>query len=211
MTQRINNDFENIALERKSKRNYDPNVKIPREELIHILIEATRAPSSANLQPWRFVIVESEEIKQRMTPYVRFNTTQNDTSSAMILILGDWNSIDLAEEIFDSAVKAKVMPVDVKKRQVESLTSVYGSMDKDNKLRILYTDAGLVAMQLMLVARSHGYDTCPMTGFEFDKILEILEIDSERLVPVLFISIGKALDEGHTSLRLPIEMIASFK
>ena len=30
-------------------------------------------------------------------------------------------------------------------------------------------DGGLVAMQFMLAARAHGYDTCPIGGFEKTK------------------------------------------
>lgn len=58
--QRINNQFDKITLERRSLRSYDPSVKISREDMLQMLDEAFRAPSSVNLQPWRFVIVESE-------------------------------------------------------------------------------------------------------------------------------------------------------
>lgn len=41
-------------LKRRSIRSYDPNVKISKEEMIEILAKASRAPSSMNMQPWRF-------------------------------------------------------------------------------------------------------------------------------------------------------------
>ena len=47
------NDFNKIALERRSIKSYDPTVKISREEMNEILTEATRAPSSINFQPWK--------------------------------------------------------------------------------------------------------------------------------------------------------------
>ena len=40
--------------ERKSVRKYDENFKIPQQQLEELLVEATSAPSSSNLQPWRF-------------------------------------------------------------------------------------------------------------------------------------------------------------
>lgn len=72
-------------------------------------------------------------------------------------------------------------------------------------------DAGLVSMQLMLSARAHGYDTNPIGGFEKDQIAEMFGMDKERYIPVMLISIGKALDEGYASVRLPIDTIAQWK
>ena len=53
-------------------------------------------------------------------------------------------------------------------------------------------DGGLVAMQFMLATRAHGYDTCPIGGFEKDQIAEAFGLDKESYVPVMLISIGKA-------------------
>lgn len=72
-------------------------------------------------------------------------------------------------------------------------------------------DGGLASMQFMLAARAHGYDTCPIGGFEKDKIAEAFGLDKDRYVPVMLISIGKAADSGYKSVRLPIDKIAQWK
>ena len=59
-------------------------------------------------------------------------------------------------------------------------------------------------MQLLLAAHAHGYATNPMAGFDKAKIAEVFGLDSERYVPVLIISIGKAAIEGNPSVRLPL-------
>lgn len=74
-----NNDFKDIVFNRHSVKEYDKDFKIDKEEMLQILEEATKAPSSVNLQPWRFVIVESKEGKDRLRPLIRFNTRQNDS------------------------------------------------------------------------------------------------------------------------------------
>ncbi|NTW90745.1 MAG: nitroreductase family protein, partial [Erysipelotrichaceae bacterium] len=101
----MNQDFKTIVLNRRSIREYDPNVKISKEEMTQILEDATRAPSSVNLQPWRFVVVESVEGKDNLRPFMRFNKRQNDTSSAMILLFGDMECYRLTEDIYDQAVR----------------------------------------------------------------------------------------------------------
>ena len=50
-------------------------------------------------------------------------------------------------------------------------------------------DGGLVAMQFMLAARAHGYDTCPIGGFEKDQIAEAFGLDKSYVV--MLISTGK--------------------
>ncbi|MNO06861.1 putative NAD(P)H nitroreductase YodC [compost metagenome] len=72
-------------------------------------------------------------------------------------------------------------------------------------------DGALVAMQLMLVARAHGYDTNPIGGFEKDQIAEAFGMEKDRYVPVMLLSIGKAVDAGYPSVRLPIDKVAEWK
>ncbi|HGI5625397.1 TPA: nitroreductase family protein, partial [Streptococcus pyogenes] len=88
-TRIVNNDFSEITFGRKSVRVYDETYKISHEEMLEMIQEATTAPSSVNMQPWRFVVVESDEEKEKLKPLIRFNTRQNETSSAMVLIFGD--------------------------------------------------------------------------------------------------------------------------
>lgn len=68
-----------------------------------------------------------------------------------------------------------------------------------------------MAMQLMLVARAHGYDTNAIGGFEEDKLAKAFDLDPERYVPVMIIAIGKADYNYHESVRLDIKDITKFE
>ena len=57
----INNNFEEILMNRKSVKVFDEQVKIPKAEMDEMIKKATTAPSSVNMQPWRFLVVESDE------------------------------------------------------------------------------------------------------------------------------------------------------
>ena len=70
-----------------------------------MIVKATKAPSSVNMQPWRFVVVESDEAKEKLRPLIKFNTKQNDTSSAMVIIFGDLQCYEEGEFIYEQAVK----------------------------------------------------------------------------------------------------------
>lgn len=97
-TRIVNNDFSEITFGRKSVRVYDETYKISHEEMLEMIQEATTAPSSVNMQPWRFVVVESDEEKEKLKPLIRFNTRQNETSSAMVLIFGDLLCYELGKK-----------------------------------------------------------------------------------------------------------------
>lgn len=211
MSQVHNNDFQDIVLNRRSIRNYDPSYIIEHSELLQIIDEAAKAPSSVNLQPWRFVIVESEEAKAKLKPLIRFNTLQNETSSAMILIFGDLKCQEYAREIYQEAVDRGLMPQEVMEKQLAAIVPMYDSLNKAQMERIVQIDASLVAMQLMLVARSHGYDTNPIGGFDADQLAAAFDLDEERFHPVMILSIGKAMETGYESVRLSAEKITSFK
>ncbi|SYX83917.1 nitroreductase family protein [Paenibacillus alvei] len=206
-----NNDFQEILVGRRSIRKYDSSVKISKEEMAEMIEDATRAPSSVNMQPWRFLVIESEEGKATLAPLARFNQLQVETSSAMIAVFGDLNSFENGEDIYSKAVELGYMPTEVKEKQMAALTNYYANLSPEVNKETVLIDGGLVSMQFMLTARAHGYDTCPIGGFEKDQIAEAFGMDKERYVPVMLISIGKADGAGYQSVRLPVETIADWK
>ncbi|WLR60804.1 nitroreductase family protein [Guptibacillus hwajinpoensis] len=205
------NDFNEIITGRRSIRHYDPSVKISKEEMTEILTEATLAPSSVNLQPWRFVVIDSEEGKATLAPLAKFNQSQVETSSAMIAVFVDMNSLDYADEIYDTAVQKGYMPAEVRDQQLPAIKGLLEGMSTEQFREMNVIDGGLVSMQLMLAARAHGYDTNPIGGYEKAQIAEAYGMDKERYYPVMLLSIGKAANEGYKSVRLPVESIAEWK
>ncbi|VEU80791.1 nitroreductase family protein [Haploplasma axanthum] len=201
-------DFKEIK--RKSIRVYDDKIKINKDEMKEILNEAAKAPSSVNMQPWRVAIVESKEGKELLRPLIRFNTRQNDTSAAMLVIFGDMKCYEYADEIYNKAVNEGKMDKEVSERQLATIVPYYKNFTRQKMNDVVKIDASLFAMQLMLVAKEYGYDTCPIGGFEEDKIADALGYDSNRYVPVLIVSIGKAIETGYDSVRLEAEKFSKW-
>ncbi|SET21775.1 nitroreductase family protein [Paenibacillus sp. NFR01] len=199
------NDFNEIVYGRRSIKTYDPSVEISREEMTQILEEASTAPSSINMQPWRFLVIDTNEGKEKLAPLARFNKEKVLQASAVIAIFGDMKNIEYAEEIYGKAVELGYMPQEVKDYQLNAFKPYYETMPAEAMRDIVLLDAGLVSMQLMLVARAHGYDTNPIGGYEKDQIAEAYGLDKERFLPVMLLTIGKAASEGFTSYRLPVD------
>lgn len=202
--------FKQIVEERRSIRNYDVNAKISREEIEEMLELATKAPSSTNLQPWRFIVIDSPEAKEKLLPLAAFNSKQVTTSAAVIAVFGDLDHVEYLNEIYSKAVEIGVMPQEVKDRMVEQISGGYATLTREQKKEVVLIDSGLVSMNLMLVAKAYGYDTNPIGGYDRENLGEVFGLEKKRYEPIMLISIGKAIEEGYPSYRLPVSTVAKF-
>jgi nitroreductase len=198
-------------LKRKSIRLYDENVKISREEMNQILTEAMLAPSSRNQQPWRFVVVDTKLGKERLGLAMPYNLNQLNTSAAMIVLFQDLEKYKLAEVMLDQQLQAGMITQADKEKNLKTVNDLIPTLKPESIEREGLIDCGLVAMQLMIVARFHGYDTCPIGGFERDKINDALDYDKARFKPVMIVSIGKAKEAGKKTLRLPLKDTITYR
>jgi len=198
-------DFFKVIHERRSVRHYDSNWKISKEEIKEMLAEATLAPSSSNLQPWRFLVIDNQELKEKLLPIAR-NQKQIVEASAIIAVLGDLEGYMKAEQIYQQAVERGFMTEEVKQTLVNNITNAYSNRDPELIKRIALVDGGLVSMQLMLVAKAKGYDTVPMGGYDEEQFKVVFEIP-QRYQPIMLIAIGKASEPGHPSTRLPMDQV----
>lgn len=197
-----------VILERHSVRKYDSTVKISQQEILDILKEATLAPSSSNLQPWKFIVIQDEETKKELRAIAN-NQEQVETSSAVIAVLGDKEMYKNVENIYRPALDAGMIDEERFSQIVANTTKLYSSATVEGRVNIANFDTGLVSMQLMLIAKARGYDTVPMGGFNKQKFIERFEI-SDRYFPAVLIALGKAAAPGRETTRLPIQEIVSF-
>jgi nitroreductase len=203
-----NKSLSSVISGRRSVRKYNAEYKISKEELTDILKEATLAPSSSNLQPWKFLVIQDQETK-KMLRGIANNQEQVETSSVVIAVLGDKEMYKNAEKVYRSSYEAGYMNEEITERMIEGSNKLYSAAPVEARMNIASFDAGLVSMQLMLIAKDRGYDTVPMGGFNKQQFIEKFNVD-ERYMPIVLISIGKAEAPGHPTTRLPIEDVVEF-
>ena len=200
--------LEKLMEERKSVRKYDPDFKIPREEIEHILQQATSAPSSSNLQPWRFLVIDDAEQKKELR-IAGFNQDQIETSSAIIAVLGDTEMYKNAKQIYDANVDLGYMPREIADMMIANSEAMYGGLSVETRTNIAHLDVGLISMQIVLLAKDMGYDTVIMGGFDKAAFAQKYKLPANEL-PMILIAIGKATAPARNSSRLPIEQIIRF-
>ncbi|MEK3726020.1 nitroreductase family protein [Paenibacillus sp. FSL H8-0034] len=187
---------EEVIRSRHSVRKYQRDVIIPEAEWNEILELALNAPSSWNLQHWRFLTIQEQANKDRLLP-IAYNQQQVSDASVNVVVLGDLEANLVAPAVFEKATP------EIREMMLGQINGAYAnnpSLGKDEAIR----NASLAAMQLMLAAKAKGYDSVPMGGYNPQALIKEFNIP-ERYIPVMIISIGKAASPGRTSGRLPIE------
>ncbi|KQL37255.1 nitroreductase family protein [Psychrobacillus sp. FJAT-21963] len=193
---------------RKSVRVYDPTHKIPQKTLEEIIKEATTAPSSSNLQPWKLLVIQDDKTKVELRAIAN-NQEQVETSSAVIAVLGNAEMYKNVEQIYSQNVAEGHMDETTKDIMITSTNRSYPYASLEVRKNIATFDAGLISMQLMLVAKEKGYDTVTMGGFDKTKFVERFDLP-EHIFPVVLIAIGKAAAPAYGSSRLPLNEFVQF-
>ncbi|MCK1984592.1 MULTISPECIES: nitroreductase family protein [Peribacillus] len=201
-------DFITVANERRSVRQYDAEYVMTEEEIREILEIAIQAPSSSNLQPWRFLVIQDKQTQQELLPIAN-NQQQIVDASAVIAVLADIEGYKNAERIYGELVDKGIMKNEIKEPYVASILHNYGNFSAEKALSVAMIDGGLVSMQIMLAAKAKGYDTVPMGGFDEAKFVDAFNVP-ENFKPVMLISIGKGTKAGFEKVRLPLDTILTW-
>jgi nitroreductase len=59
-------EYTELIRTRESIRNYDPNQPVPKEILEKILDAGRQAPSACNYQPWKFLVISSSAMLEKV-------------------------------------------------------------------------------------------------------------------------------------------------
>ena len=192
-----------LIRERRSVRKYDPNFTISKEEILELLSEATMAPSTSNLQPWEFMVFMDEEQRKDLRA-IAYNQEQIETASAVIAVLGDKEFYRNIDPVHDSLLEAGYIDEASREVLVANANKAYPHAPEEARKNLATFDAGLAAMQFMLIAKEKGFATGPMGGFDKVKFAERFNVD-ERYFPIVLITIGKENSPAYSTTRIAIE------
>lgn len=161
---------------------------IPAEDLLQILEAGLSAPSGYNVQPWRFVVVQSDEQKRRLRA-ASFNQAKVEEASAVIVCCGDADSWRRdADEVIRMGQDGG-MHGSYAAQLKGNVTSFLNAFSADQMHGWLNKHVAIAATHMMLMAEVLGYDTAPMEGFEQEKVSEILRLPMSYWV-VMLLAVG---------------------
>lgn len=175
--------FESIN-SRRSIKSFDKNHKMTKNEITQLLEFAILSPTSYNIQNWRFVIVTDQDLKDRLSDF-SYGQKQVSESSLVIILCADLKSWNKNPERYWINI-----PEDSRKSLVASIRNSYDGkfeLQRDEAMR----SCGMAAQTIMLAAKSMGYDTCPMKGFDYNKIANLIRLPNDHIISMMVV-VGKA-------------------
>ncbi|MBA9084685.1 putative NAD(P)H nitroreductase [Fontibacillus solani] len=182
-------DFTSLIKSRRSANKFMTGVEITDQDMDQIFQLVKFAPSAFNLQHAHYMVIRDPELKQKV--YEAANKQYKIlTSSAVIVVLGRMDAYKDVDKINEGLLNLGVINKQEFDREVESVVSFYETGGDVFKRDEAIRNASLSAMQLMLIAKDQGWDTCPMIGFDPEALREALSIP-ESAIPAMLISIGK--------------------
>ncbi|GIO68776.1 nitroreductase family protein [Paenibacillus sp. JTLBN-2024] len=202
--------FQQLVQARRSANKFKMDVAISEQELHDMFSLVKFAPSAFNLQHARYVAVTDKELKDKIYEAAH-KQYKVKTSSAVIAVLGDLEAYRNVGPINEGLLNLGVMDQREFDDTVNDVTRMYeeggDSFKRDEAIR----NASLSAMLFMLIAKDKGWDTCPMIGFDPERLKQALNIP-DRYVPVMLIAVGKEDTEKQRprGYRKPVGEFASF-
>lgn len=178
--------FEAIE-SRRSVKSFDINHKMSTDEITKILETAVLSPTSYNIQNWRFVIVTNQKIKDRLSE-LSHGQKQVSEASLVIILCADLNSWDKYPERYWQNI-----PEEPRNALIESLRNSYRGKPQQQRDEAMRS-CGMAAQTIMLAARSMGYDTCPMKGFDYDEVGKLIHLPPDHVISMMVV-IGKKTKE----------------
>lgn len=174
---------EDAIRARRAVKQYDATHSMPPEEVNELLSLAILSPTAFNIQNWRFVVVTDPELRKQIRE-VAWDQAQVTDASLFIILCADLKAWEKQPDRY--WVNA---PKEIQEFMIPAIDDYYRGKDQVQRDEAMRSCA-ITAQTLMLAAKSMGYDACPMDGFDFEKVAEIIRLPAEHVI-AMFVAIGK--------------------
>ncbi len=178
-------DLFTAISERRAVKHFDPSHQLNDAEVATLFEQALLSPTSYNIQHWRFVRITDNKLRQDIR-IAAWDQAQVTEASELVLICADANAWQKSPERY-----WRDAPKEVQDMLVPMLQDFYQGREwiqRDEAIR----SGAMAAQTLMLAAKALGYDSCPMIGFDQDKVAELINLPDDHIL-VMMLPIGKAL------------------
>ncbi|MBQ8423146.1 MAG: nitroreductase family protein [Coprobacter sp.] len=170
--------FLELVAARQSDRRFDAERPVEPEKLARILEAARLAPSACNSQPWRFIVIDDVDVKNRVA----------DAAANRVLGMNH----------FTKQAPVHIVVVEV----AGNVTSTMGGWVKDKNFR--HIDIGIAAAHIALAAADEGLGSCIVGWFNEAGVRKVLGIPAGKRV-LLDVVIGYSCDPHREKSRKPID------
>ena len=173
---------------RRAVKHFDPNHRLTAEEENRLLSLALLSPTAFNIQNWRPLLVKDPALRQQIRE-ASWGQAQVTDASLLIILCADLKSWEKEPQRY----WANAIPA-VQEFLLPAIDGYYRGKDqvqRDEAMR----SCGMMAQTLMLAAKAMGLDSCPMDGFDFAAVGELIHLPEDYVI-CLYVAIGRATQEA---------------
>lgn len=199
--------FVELIRRRLSVEAFDPRHRLDEATIRDLVADAAEAPSSFNIQHWRFIAVRRREDKRRLME-AAYGQRQVADAAVTFIVLGDAEGIDRLPDTMNRAVAEGAMPAAKARAWVEMARELYADpvLARDEAIR----SACLAAMVLMLAAEARGLASGALIGFDPERVRREFSVPA-TCVPVMLLAVGRSLTaDARRKPRLDVDTILAF-
>ena len=190
---------------------FDETKKVSCEDMNYILEAGRKSPSSFGMEPWKFLVITNEDLKEKLKP-VCWNQPQITTCSHLVIILAAIDAVKPQSGLVEQKFKRREMP----QEKLDFYINLYAShlantlSSDENIYSWTAKQTGIAMGNMMTAAAIKGIDSCAIEGFEKEKVEEILGLDLTKYRLSVIIPFGYRINEQSSQLREPLENIVEF-
>jgi nitroreductase len=182
------NTFDAIY-QRRAIKHFDPEHKLSKAEETKLLEAAIQAPTSFNIQHWRFVILRGPELRQKIRTEFGNDQAQMTDASLLILMTADVKAWQKEPQRYWQNAPAEVN--DLLVGWMGPFHEGRDWLQRDEAQRSI----GMAMQTIMLAAKAMGYDTCPMIGFDIDAVAKLINLPEDHVMGPM-IAVGKKVSDS---------------
>lgn len=175
--------FETIYA-RRSIKAFDPNHRLTAEEERKLLEAAIQSPTSFNIQHWRFVLVKDPDLRKKIRTEFGNDQAQMTDASLLVIMTADKDAWKKSPERYWQNAPKEV--ADLLVNWMGPFHEGREWLQRDEAQRSI----GMAMQTLMLAAKAMGYDSCPMIGFDIEKVAELINLPDDHVMGPM-VAIGK--------------------
>jgi len=173
---------------RRSVKHYDPDHVMPEEDLAELIRLTKLAPSSFNMQNYRILVVRDPEIRQQIRA-AAWDQPQVTDASVLFILCADLTAHQENPSTYWAHAPQEVQ--DILGPMIQPFYEGKDTLIRDEAMR----SCALAGMTLMLAAKDMGYDSCPMIGFDGEKVAELINLPQHYALSFM-IPVGKQAQPG---------------
>lgn len=206
---------------RHATKEFDPTKKISDSDFQFILEAGRLSPSSVGYEPWKFIVVQNRQLRAKLREVSWGAQGQLPTASHFVVILARTikdTKYD-SKYVEDQMLNVKKFPLEV----FEQIKVRYKSFQEED-LHLLESDRAIfdwackqtyIALGNMMTAAAQiGIDSCPIEGFDFDKVQAVLEeeglLENGHLGISVMVAFGYRMKEPRPKTRKKLEDIVQW-